>query len=569
MRLTEKDGLLEYVLEGNETKEEIEFYNTISNLILTRQGATIFAHDKNTHQLAAYFKPFDNTQLICTEAGYALANAYGAKRFLLNEATDAKPSNASTFKRDRSFSLDEQDDASNIPFKVVDLTQLLALYKTNKEDLYNHLAKLFNLCADFTPGKQEEYAQGGAKADKFCRFNLENNPTYFNFFNDALTEHVFLLDKNNQVIGTISASLIFANNQIDIYFYDEAVNYLSFLPEDTQKKIHILSDQLRDLDKRIKDESDENKKTLLEKERDQLKKEFYDLTETKRVELLGLLFRTARDQIKKIIERIQHNLSLDETNKNTNERKIHAFIRVAAERESSYEKLNCGKENKNIYVIHGPRTTYAERLDLYLKEWAKNELEKIAVKVTSISSTAFSKAPVNQNASQEIIPKNNILEQVEVAVNWWVNQLETGTGYRNSLSDTISRRIPFETMEQTIKTVDIISQLSYHPNISAEQLKIFKKVLTEELTKKVLKNSQIPEERSILLHTDNSQLDPILDAAIKASGIFALYLPNKAMMRLYNDGYIHVRENYLTDQKAIVLREEDPIQKQTVSFKNF
>ncbi len=62
---------------------------------------------------------------------------------------------------------------------------------------------------------------------------------------------------------------------------------------------------------------------------------------------------------------------------------------------------------------------------------------------------------------------------------------------------------------------------------------------------------------SLILWTDNRPCDEHLTAAVKAAGIFELYLPHKAQMRLLKNGSVEVTENYLTDSYYFVLRDSE------------
>lgn len=111
----------------------------------------------------------------------------------------------------------------------------------SKDKFYVLLSDLFNRCADFTPGKQDEYLSGGKKEDKYCRFNLMNNEEK----QTVSTNQVFLMDDENNIAGTISATVIHGNGgTLDIYFYDEIVDYFTLLNPDEIAQLYDMSQQL-------------------------------------------------------------------------------------------------------------------------------------------------------------------------------------------------------------------------------------------------------------------------------------------------------------------------------------
>ena len=119
--------------------------------------------------------------------------------------------------------------------------QLFELYQNDLSKLYDGLNTLFKDFADFTPGKQIEYASE-PHLDKYCRFNLENNNVNHP---NALTSNIFLLDDTNKIMGTISATIIMhSDNKIDIYVYDEIAHLENIKEEEKEIKRQAILGQL-------------------------------------------------------------------------------------------------------------------------------------------------------------------------------------------------------------------------------------------------------------------------------------------------------------------------------------
>ena len=452
MQLIEQStGELEYVLEGNENEQDHAFYQAIQPFQLKRQGATVLIYTKDSHELVSYFKPYDNTQLVCSKDGYEVAALFGGKRFIVGQANSQdQPQTAQQFSRDRAFPLLPRPHETNyFPFRCESLEFLDSFYRKNKNELYDQLAHLFNDCADFTPGKQDEYLSGGAETDKRCRFNVNNNPPKIKeIFND----HVFFLDANKQVIGTISATIV---NGTDIYLYDEIVDYFKCLTKEDQNKVRALAETLRQLEQ-------EKQKNQHHSELDSkiaaIKKELSEIIEPKRSLLLQFLFSAARDRICQSLQRY-FAVSKEDTNE-----KVRAFIRVASGREASYEALNCGKANDNIHVIHGKPTPYAEMLAKHITQLiAPNKIQ-----LTNTSSSQFT-IPSSTACKRDL---SQIQDQVEIAVKWWVEQIQSGQGYQDNVKNTLLRaNLP----EFKLET----------PPIHKQQIQIFEESLAEQLTKKL------------------------------------------------------------------------------------
>jgi hypothetical protein len=311
---------------------------------IQRKGTSIFFIRQSDNKLICHFKPFDNTLLICDPSGYALAAQFGTKRFLVGEANSKlahdlpEGVNAQKFTRDLTLDLANIQRTSS-PYKAVNLAELLQI--KGKQELYSELAKLFNLCAGFTPGKQHEYLNGGYLQDKYCRFNIEQLAE----LNGTSTQHIFLLDSNDVIMGTISATIHRDGNNIDIYLYDEIANYFALLTESQIKAIYALNEKLQ---------------TARQEEQSALKVELAQMIEPKRTELLAHLFSAVRINM----------------NKQFPSSHIHAFIRAANDRVENYVRLGCNAINTNNYVIHGAPTRYTQALDAHLKNYAAKKLEE-------------------------------------------------------------------------------------------------------------------------------------------------------------------------------------------------
>src|SRR3990167_9996634 len=248
MKLINTNNILSFLPEGNETETELAFLERIKQYSVKANGATILIYNQN-NRLMTCINPFDNTQFICADDGYTLASDFGAKRFLAGEAhkqikdEKAKQVNAIHFARDLSFPIERMNDVT-LNYNLLDLAGMLNQFRSDKDKLYAVLSELFNRCADFTPGKQDEYLVGGKKEDKYCRFNLANNMDK----QVASTEQFFLTDDKNNITGTISATVIKSNDgSLDIYFYDEIVDYFTLLNAKKIEELYAKSQLLRDV----------------------------------------------------------------------------------------------------------------------------------------------------------------------------------------------------------------------------------------------------------------------------------------------------------------------------------
>lgn len=190
---------IKFSADENATPAELEAIKVLANYDIIRHGAS-FQVRNHKDQLMLQINPFDNTIFICDPSAIELANIFGAKRFPVGAAlktlseqtnekdeieldsqfTPDKKAKVVKFGRDYAFPLATKNE--NRPkYTVATFDQLLQIYKSNKSKLVETLSALFIRCADFTPGKQQEYLEGGNLNDKFCRFNL-NDPIRFMCF---------------------------------------------------------------------------------------------------------------------------------------------------------------------------------------------------------------------------------------------------------------------------------------------------------------------------------------------------------------------------------------------------
>jgi hypothetical protein len=387
MKLINTNDILSFVPEGDETEAEQAFLARIKQYTIKKNGASILIYGEND-RLMLHINPFDNTQSICTADSYTLASDFSAKRFVIGEArkqldmAKAEEVKAIHFSRDLSFPIEKSvnDDTQN--YKIVDLAGLLNQFSSDsdKDRLYTQLAELFNRCADFTPGKQDEYLSGGKKEDKFCRFNLMNTTDQ-----TVRTEQVFLLDDKNKLVGTISATIINSNeNALDIYFYDEVVDYFTLLSSEEKLQFDVALRQL-------KTEENATFKATLEKD-------IAALIDPKRSILMAQLFSATRLSLRKLI------INLDEKIESG---AVHAFIRAALGRVEAYRELGCGKANTENFVIHGMPTSQLNMLDALVKTWAAEQLKLLQPKVSSLfllspktdRKTSIASAPLDPSKS--------------------------------------------------------------------------------------------------------------------------------------------------------------------------
>ena len=385
MKLINTNNILSFLPEGNETETELAFLERIKQYSVKANGATILIYNQN-NRLMTCINPFDNTQFICADDGYTLASDFGAKRFLAGEAhkqikdEKAKEVNAIHYSRDLSFPIKKRMNDVTLNYNLLDLAGMLNQFRSDKDKLYDVLSELFNRCADFTPGKQDEYLVGGKKEDKYCRFNLANNMDK----QVASTEQFFLTDDKNNITGTVSATVIKSNDgSLDIYFYDEIVDYFTLLNAKEIEELYAKSQQLRD-------EKATDVKSRLEKE-------IAAIVEPKRAILMAQLFSAARQGLRN---------SMSDLDEKIEKGLVYAFIRAAAGRVDAYVELGCSKTNTENFVIHGQATAQLKMLDNYIKTWAAEQLKALQPKPSSISLTAcYFQPPAILNSSAVEVPK--------------------------------------------------------------------------------------------------------------------------------------------------------------------
>jgi hypothetical protein len=344
MRLEKRKlGELEFVLDDNDIAEDHQFYSIISEYRIIQQGAGIFFYAKRNNELVSFFNTFDNTQLICSPNGYALAALFGAKRFLIGDerlTLDHEPAQnagAIYFSRDLAFPLNTSKDPMTSPYYAATLEGLLEIFDINQ--INTQLDDLFIRCNDFTPGKKEEYSKGGSNADKYCRFNLESHQPLSNL----VTDQIILINPQNKIVGSISFVMwVNRTGAVDVYLYDEIVDYFTLLNETEKAELAALYPA--------------GDTALIAAK-----------IEPKRIELMAPLFAAARREIKEKITQL-----------NGVQAHVSAFIRAAAGRVESYTALNC-TINLDIKVIHGPATKYAAMLDAHIKDWAYKKLQQASL----------------------------------------------------------------------------------------------------------------------------------------------------------------------------------------------
>lgn len=375
MRIIENpaNGELQFLPDSNDNIEQQQFLARMTAFTFERHGASVFIYQKTNHLLLGCFNTFDNTFFVCSPDGYKLAAEFGTKRFPVGDARLALDEKQATtvgaikFARDLSCPITSASDEKIGPYKPASLTEILQIKKSNQAQFYQEMADLFGRCADFTPGKKEEYMSGEKIADKYCRLNLTNEQSK----DGIITDHVFLLDEknNNQIVGTVSATICFSKTgTVDVYFYDEIVDYFTKIknPEDIQ--------QLRAL----------NTDTSLDENR--RKEIIADIVNPKRMELMKSLFTAARQKIAATIQTLDPQLQLS---------KVRGFIRAADGRVPLYvSELHCSPDNTQHFVIHGRPTDYAKMLDAHIKLWANKRLAVLApVQKAAASSNTFLAAP--------------------------------------------------------------------------------------------------------------------------------------------------------------------------------
>jgi hypothetical protein len=349
-----ENATLSFGVEPNTEDEHTNFLTEIKKYQAIRHGSSIQFLDKTSDQLILSFNPFDNTVFIHQLTGIALSKLLGTKRFLVgaakkisNEAAEA--SNAIHFPRDRSFRIHKsKSEHKDLPadIHIATYTQLQTIKRQN---LLQEMVDLFKNCADFTPGKQKEYTKDEL-IDKFCRFNPDSQQA----LNGVKTQHVFLLDGDNKIVGTISMNITKSkeSHSAEIYLYDEIVDYRHLLNSREKESLESLQNQLQQLQQPLKPKGNSQSITAVEES-------IAAIVEPKRKPLLKKLFSAASDV-----------LSSEVADCKTSD----AFIRVAEGRESLYETLGCVQHNTNNFVIHGGPTVYAEQIRAHIKHHAQQIL---------------------------------------------------------------------------------------------------------------------------------------------------------------------------------------------------
>lgn len=325
--------------------------NELDNYTVLAQGTThfIYYHNQASQQpprLLSIFKSFDSAQLVCDPQGYAVANLLGTRRFLVGEAQTLASATAHheavdviAFKRDLTFSLHvTEQELRAIPYRVVDLKTLLQIYQGKEINLFVKLAALYKNCADYTPAKMAEFQH---IKSLLYRFNIENTLTP-NADTDVVSDHVILLDDDQEIIGMMSASIYKTRG----YLYDEIVNYPRYLGNN--------------------DKTPEN-------------------IERVRLQLFSYLFPAMRHQLKQTICKLNH-LTAAEYDAALHNQTISAFIRAADGRVATYQALGCGPHFLGAYVVHGPCLEAGERLHADATKWVENKYAALLEEFNQLSA---------------------------------------------------------------------------------------------------------------------------------------------------------------------------------------
>lgn len=323
-----EDGTLSFIFDENESV----LSEKLKNYKLVRHGASIMIYQDK--KLMAHFNSFDRTFLVMDSDAYAVAELFGTKRFVVGNARaafeekEASTIGATKYPRDVTFSLLSPETAEEKTGESATLEQLREMYRAEPNKFYERMSDLYIRCADFTPGKTDEYKSVDALADKFCRINLENHQPK----DGVMTDHIMLLDSAcpGRVIGTISATIcVTEDGLVDIYWYDEIVDYFTKLNKAELEQLKPLF---------LKPE-----KELTDSEKETIAK----IVDPKRMEMMKILFSAARQKIRSSIKEMVPALSDDAVlNKKISEGFVRSFIRAAQGREKLYEEqLNCSATN--------------------------------------------------------------------------------------------------------------------------------------------------------------------------------------------------------------------------------
>jgi|GEM_PF-7042152 len=390
------NGTLQYVASANETEKNLQFIEMMRSYTLQRHGADVLVYNKKK-QLVSLIKPYDNTQHLFIN-DFELAAAFGAKRFIEGEALayysreDFKMHQVMQFERDRNFPLVKDEDPKKQNFLT--LQEFLHNYRFYPYMAYQTLAHFFEHCADFTTGKEEEYAQD-AVADKMCRFDKESNTP----IDGIVTDHIFLMQQQ-KLIGTLSMTIMpRPKGGYDIYFYDEIVDYFSLLTQEGEKLyVYQRINKCMELNKLLKQDGRWKDRAKIEAEINQLKAEIEVKVGKHRKLLLQKLFNAACQHLDEKLS----NFSTLVTKK-----QVHGFIRTAAGRVQMYEELGCSHNNNSSYVIHGPATPALGLLNNFVKQTLAKQKHLQASPPVSISSfllTTFPPSPPRPQVKTSIKP---------------------------------------------------------------------------------------------------------------------------------------------------------------------
>ena len=400
MRIVQNNNILTFELDASDLpeSENAAFAALAKKYKFTVNGSTIFLHNLDD-KLISIMHPFDNTQFLLSADAedVAFAEKLGGKRFMAGLARKQmldQPQarqDAIMFDRDMSFSLDSTQRDQSSPYRVMTLAEMQRYFSADKHKPYRALVDLFNRCADFTPGKQQEYLSSGKEIqDKYCRFNLDRKPLTPYWYK---TEHLFLLTKDDKIAGTVSMAIIEHPDQfVDIYVYDEITNYFLLLDEQ-QKAKHAAFTAAFDL-------GDKDEKAVIQPL-------IAKLVEPARTQLLDELFTAARAHLHQTVVGLHEHISRGHS---------HAFIRAARGREHTYQQLGCAPTRQTLVIHDKPvppelldkHVIQLKLLDAHLKEWAGRRLIEIEPTAGNLSFLAGGKATADSDLSQQHVMNGSL-----------------------------------------------------------------------------------------------------------------------------------------------------------------
>lgn len=409
VRIIEKDnGIVQFVLdEAKASVEDKQFVETMSQYESKILNSSLVIRNAKTQQVATHIHITDNTQMV---NDLKLANLFGAKRFLVgklastlqteDEKAIKEKTQAIKFSRDISFPLIVNDH----PWQSEPLRLDAFSRRCHSHNVHSILAEVFHRCADFTPGKQEEYRSGGKLEDKYCRFNPANQKD-----DNVIMDHVFICNADKTFGATISYTIVINNTdpnniEADIYFYDEVTDYFKLL---STSENNILQEKIKTLQSLIELEE---KKTATKAQLEQinpLKDEINEITNKARTYYFKPLFAWAALFVRDTLVN-KFNWSEDELDQAINKNMIRGFIRAAAGREALYQKLGCGNGTFKHCVIHGPRTPYGVLLDQFFKERASQELQATTSAQYSPASLMSQQRGYGQSNNDALIEKTPV-----------------------------------------------------------------------------------------------------------------------------------------------------------------